>query len=77
MPTMQVNVHDPQADLRALVALVAAGTEVILIQGETAVARIVPPEAPRTTRVAGLHPGAIQAADDFDEPLSDEFWVGA
>ena len=27
-------------------------------------------------RVAGLHTGAIVPADDFDAPLSDDFWVG-
>jgi len=27
-------------------------------------------------RVAGLHPGAIQPAADFDAPLPDDFWTG-
>jgi hypothetical protein len=27
-------------------------------------------------RVAGLHPGAIVMAADFDAPLPDEFWLG-
>lgn len=25
---------------------------------------------------AGLHLGAISMSDDFDEPLSDSFWLG-
>lgn len=29
-----------------------------------------------TLRAAGLHPGAIQPAPDFDDPLPDEFWTG-
>jgi hypothetical protein len=32
------------------------------------------PRKPR--RIAGLHPGAMTMADDFDAPLPDEFWVG-
>jgi hypothetical protein len=28
------------------------------------------------TRIAGLHPGAIEMAPDFDDPLPDEFWLG-
>jgi hypothetical protein len=27
-------------------------------------------------RIFGLHAGAIDIADDFDEPLPDEFWLG-
>lgn len=27
-------------------------------------------------RIAGLHSGAIWTGKDFDEPLSDEFWLG-
>lgn len=28
------------------------------------------------SRKLGLHPGAIEASEDFDEPLADEFWLG-
>jgi len=31
---------------------------------------------PKKPRVLGLHPGAFQPADDFDDPLPDEFWLG-
>lgn len=27
-------------------------------------------------RVAGLHVGQVTMRDDFDEPLSDDFWLG-
>jgi hypothetical protein len=30
-----------------------------------------------TTRQAGLHAGCAVMADDFDAPLSDDFWLGA
>lgn len=33
------------------------------------------PEAPRK-RILGLHPGAMEMAPDFDDPLPDEFWLG-
>jgi hypothetical protein len=38
-------------------------------------ARLLPLQAlqPVASRVPGLHPGAIQPADDFDEPLPEEF----
>lgn len=28
------------------------------------------------TRRAGMHPGAMVASDDFDDPLPDSFWLG-
>jgi hypothetical protein len=31
---------------------------------------------PKKPRVLGLHPGAFQPSDDFDDPLPDEFWLG-
>ena len=38
-------------------------------------ARLVPlGSAPQ--RTAGLHPGALQPAPDFDASLPDDFWVG-
>jgi ankyrin repeat protein len=33
-------------------------------------------EATGTSRVAGLHPGAIQAEADSEEPLPEGFWTG-
>ncbi|UCH26324.1 MAG: hypothetical protein JSV66_01355 [Trueperaceae bacterium] len=27
-------------------------------------------------RVMGLHQGMVSTSEDFDEPLSDEFWLG-
>lgn len=31
---------------------------------------------PKKPRILGLHPGAFQPSDDFDDPLPDEFWLG-
>ena len=54
-----------------------AGTEIILTEGSTPLARIVSMARATTPRVAGLHPGAIWTSEDFDEPLPEEFWTGA
>lgn len=32
--------------------------------------------SPSGPRVANLHAGAWEVADDFDAPLPDEFWLG-
>ena len=34
------------------------------------------PQQSLKKRVAGLGEGTIWISDDFDEPLSDEFWLG-
>ena len=74
MQAKTANVHEAQTYLVELLSLVAAGTEIILTEGSTPLARIVP-MAEATPRVAGLHPGAIWTSEDFDDPLPDEFWT--
>lgn len=77
MPTKTIEVRQTQKYLKELLALVVKGTEIILTQGDTPIARLVPiATSAATLRVAGLHPGVIWLSDDFDEPLSDEFWLG-
>jgi prevent-host-death family protein len=76
MQTKTVDVHEAQTHLVELLALVSAGTEIILTQGSTPLARIVPVAGTSTPRVAGLHPGAIWTREDFDESLPEEFWTG-
>ena len=77
MQTKIVDVHEAQAHLAELLSLVTAGTEIILMQDSTPLARIVPMTGATTPRVAGLHTGAIRTSEDFDEPLPEEFWTGA
>ncbi|HZF13837.1 MAG TPA: toxin-antitoxin (TA) system antitoxin [Thermoanaerobaculia bacterium] len=76
MQTKTVDIHEAETHLAALLALVAAGMEIILTEGSTPLARIVPMADALTPRVAGLHPGAIWTSEDFDEPLSEDFWTG-
>lgn len=75
MPTTKVDVREMQARLTELISLVSAGTEVILTDGSTPLARLVPLIPGSKSRVVGLHAGAIQTSDDFDNPLPEEFWI--
>jgi len=82
MKTRVLDVHVAQAQLVELIAVVAAGNEIILTEGDAPLARIVPitgiaNESAVNKRIAGLHAGSIEASEDFDEPLPDEFWMGA
>ena len=76
MLTKTVDVREAQANWQELLALVREGTEVVLMEGSTPLARLVPVALPTSSRVPGLHTGAIWTSADFDEPLPEEFWTG-
>ncbi|MGL4621311.1 hypothetical protein [Chroococcidiopsis sp.] len=38
-------------------------------------ARLLPFASDSASRIAGLHTGAIQTSDDFDDLLPDDFWA--
>ncbi len=69
MPTKTVDVREAQLSLEELLSLVRGGTEIVLTEGSTPLARLVPIASPTTPRIAGLHPNSIWIRDDFDEPL--------
>jgi antitoxin (DNA-binding transcriptional repressor) of toxin-antitoxin stability system len=70
-----IDIRELPARLEEALALASAGREVILLDGSTPRARLVPID-PAPRRAAGLHPGALQPAPDFDAPLPDDFWAG-
>jgi prevent-host-death family protein len=76
MCTKTVDVREAQINLQDLLSLVREGTEIVLTEGATPLARVVPLAFTTTTRVAGLHAGAIWTSEDFDEPLPEDFWTG-
>lgn len=72
MSVKQIDIQEVQTRWQELLAQVISGIELILTDETGPVARLVPV----SSRVAGLHSGAIWTSQDFDEPLGDEFWVG-
>ena len=75
MGTKTVEISEAQGQLAELVAQAAAGTEIVLMEGDTPRARLVAVAAGYVPRVPGLHPGSMEASDDFDAPLPEEFWT--
>ncbi len=73
MTIKTVDVQEAEANLKALLSLVREGTEIILMEGDTPLARLAPVEPDE--RIPDLHPGGWMS-DDFDAPLPDEFWLG-
>ena len=79
--TTTIDLAVSQPTLEELLKLTAAGTEVVLVNAGTPVARLTPAvecaASSSTARVAGLQPDAFtDVSDDFDDPLPDEFWLG-
>ena len=75
MLTKTVDMRDAQTNLQDLITLVREGAEVVLTEGATPLARLLPVGLSASPRVAGLHAGAIWTSEDFDEPLPEEFWT--
>jgi antitoxin (DNA-binding transcriptional repressor) of toxin-antitoxin stability system len=76
MTTKSIEIHEAQQQLAELVAQAATGTEIILLDGQTPRARLVPITPQAVQRIPGLHAGSITMAPDFDQPLPDDFWIG-
>ncbi len=76
MSSQTVNVEEAKNQLADLLAIAAQGGEVIITENGKPLARLVPVTQPKTKRIAGLNRGSVWTSDDFDDPLSDEFWAG-
>ena len=77
MLTKTVDVNAAEISVKELLSLVQVDTEIVLTEGGIPLARLVPIVSGNELPKAGLHPGAIEIGDDFDEPLPDEFWTGS
>jgi prevent-host-death family protein len=76
MSTTTVDVQEAQTHLSELLSLAKQGNEIIIVEGGTPLARLVPFASQNRPRVAGLHQGAMEMRADFNDPLPDEFWLG-
>jgi len=73
--TAKIDIRDLPDRWAEAWTLVLKGAEVIVMDGLIPRARLLPWGA-APSRVEGLHAGAIEAAEDFDAPLPDDFWTG-
>ena len=66
----EVGVHEAKTHLSRILREVEAGSEVVILRGGKAVARIVPVRA-NVARVLGADRGGLVVPDDFDDPLPE------
>ncbi len=68
------NVHEAKTHLSRLLQQVEAGEEVVIARDGKPIARLVS-LSKGSARVPGRLKGQIKVAEDFDEPLPDEYWL--
>jgi antitoxin (DNA-binding transcriptional repressor) of toxin-antitoxin stability system len=74
-----VKIHKAKTELSRLIALVEAGEEVVIMRGDTPVARLAPYARNTAQRKPGRLKGLIGLDERFFEPLPDDelgFWEG-
>jgi antitoxin (DNA-binding transcriptional repressor) of toxin-antitoxin stability system len=69
--------QEAQTQLSELVSLANAGNDVILAQNNMPLPDCSYKASAMAERIPNLHPDAMVASDDFDEPLPDSFWTGS
>jgi len=82
MSTKTLDIQQLQISVSQLLSLIQNDQEIVITNGNTPIARLtllnsVEPnvwESEKTPR-SGLNLGAMVMSDDFDQPLSDEFWL--
>ena len=69
-----VDIQSEQLTLEQVLADVRNGDAITFTDGSIPLARIIPLTAFPGGRTPELHSGAVETTEDFDEPLTDEFW---
>jgi antitoxin (DNA-binding transcriptional repressor) of toxin-antitoxin stability system len=70
-----IDIKELPTKLDEVLRLTAAGDEVLLVDGATPRAKVVPIRK-TAPRVPGLHVGGMSMAPDFKDPLPEGFWAG-
>ena len=69
--------HEAKTHLSQLVERALEGEEIVLTRRGEAAVRLVPErDGGGFASLAGVWRGRVRIADDFDDPLPDEFWTG-
>jgi hypothetical protein len=78
MTIKTIDLEQTDADLDSVLALLDSDVEVILTRGNQRLARVTTADAKndRIPHVANLGAGTVWMSEDFDAPLSDDFWTG-
>jgi len=70
------NIQEAQSHLSEMLALALQGEEVVISRANQPLVKLTPIPVQKKSRIAGLHAGAVELGDGFDDPLPDAFWSG-
>lgn len=73
---LNVSVQEAQNKLPELIKLAEQGEDVFILGENEFRIQLVFSSEKTKKRVFGQHRGLATMSDDFDEPLSDNFWLG-
>ena len=71
-----LNLYEAKTQLSRLVERAAAGEEIFIAKAGRPMARLVPLDCASLPRRPGGWEGQVFIAEDFDDPLPDDFWTG-
>jgi antitoxin (DNA-binding transcriptional repressor) of toxin-antitoxin stability system len=69
--TGTVTLDEAQAKLRELIGRLEPGEELIIMENEQPVAKLIVPERPKERRLGTLKGTVLYVAPDFDAPLEE------
>jgi len=72
MTKKTISIQDAEKQFHDLIIQASEGSEIIIRDGNKAIAKIIPVKNKYSPRVAGLHTGKIWSSEDFDAPVKDE-----
>jgi hypothetical protein len=78
MTIKTIDLEQTDTDLDSVLALLDSDVEVILTRGDQLLARVTTAigSVGTSPHVANLGAGTVWMSEDFDAPLSDDFWTG-
>ncbi len=76
MSTKTVTVEEAEKRLTELIGLAQQGDEIVIAEDNQPKAKLVPVLQKAGKRVFGQHRGKIHIAENFNDPLPDDFWLG-
>ena len=76
--TTCVDIQTSPMSVQELIALARAGNDVVLVEGEIAIARVtaIPQPQEARPRIAGLNRCSFWIDETFNDSLPDSFWLG-
>lgn len=75
MSTKIIEINHNSTNVQELLSLLREDTEIVIMENNIPLARLTSILS-SDSRIADLYPNSITITDDFDEPLTDEFWLG-